>query len=91
LGASLHHLGQEADAANAFDRARKIGLPWRMLWYQFDMFETYLSTGRYQDVLDLAGATVDFRRIDYDVTETQRRMRALKLPGMLVDRLSFGL
>jgi diadenosine tetraphosphatase ApaH/serine/threonine PP2A family protein phosphatase len=42
-------------------------------------------------LLDLAGATVDFRRVDYDVKETQRRMRALKLPGMLVDRLSFGL
>ena len=58
LGSSLHHLGQDADAVKAFDRARKIGLPWRMLWYQFDMFETYLSVGRYQDVLDLAAANL---------------------------------
>ena len=58
LGSALHHLGQEADAVKAFDRARKIGLPWRMLWYQFDMFEAYLSIGRFQDVLDLTGANL---------------------------------
>jgi diadenosine tetraphosphatase ApaH/serine/threonine PP2A family protein phosphatase len=42
-------------------------------------------------LLDVARATVDFRRVAYDVAETQRRMRELKLPDMLADRLSFGL
>ena len=31
-----------------------IGLPWRMLWYQFGPFAAYLATGRAQDVLALA-------------------------------------
>ena len=42
-------------------------------------------------LLDPAGETVDFRRVEYDIDETQRRMRDRKLPGMLADRLSFGL
>ncbi|MDP9245103.1 MAG: metallophosphatase family protein [Chloroflexota bacterium] len=42
-------------------------------------------------LLDLAAATVDFRRVEYDVKETQRRMRERKLPEMLADRLTFGL
>ncbi len=42
-------------------------------------------------LLDVDGATVDFRRVEYAVAETQRRMHALNLPEMLVDRLTFGL
>ena len=42
-------------------------------------------------LLDVARAAVDFRRVDYDIGETQRRMRALKLPEILADRLSVGL
>jgi len=42
-------------------------------------------------LLDVAAATVDVRRVEYDVGETQRRMRDLGLPEMLADRLSFGL
>ena len=41
-------------AAAAYDQARNIGLPWRMLWYQFGPYEAYINVGRYQDVLDLA-------------------------------------
>ena len=41
-------------------------------------------------LLDTASATVEFRRVEYDVPETQRRMRARKLPEPLVERLSFG-
>ncbi len=40
-------------AAAAFDQARTLDLPWRMLWYQFGPYEAYIHTGRYQDVLDL--------------------------------------
>jgi len=42
-------------------------------------------------LLDVARAAVDFHRVDYDVGETQRRMRELKLPDILADRLAFGL
>ena len=45
--------------AQAFDRARQIGLPPRMLWYQFQPYLAYLKLGRYQDVVDLADATLE--------------------------------
>jgi tetratricopeptide (TPR) repeat protein len=57
LGATYTHLGQMEQAASAFDEARRIGLPLRMLWYQFEIFEAYLAVGRYQDVADLGYAT----------------------------------
>jgi len=53
-GTSLVGLGRYEEAAEAFDQARAIGLPWRMMWYQFGPFEAYLAVGRYQDVIDLA-------------------------------------
>ncbi len=58
LGSDLTALAQFAEAADAFDRARQIGLPWRMLWYQFGPFEAYFETGRYKEVLALADATL---------------------------------
>lgn len=45
--------------AQAYDKAREIGLPPRMLWYQFQPYLAYWKVGRYQDVLDLANATLD--------------------------------
>ena len=42
-------------------------------------------------LLDVATATAEFRRVEYDIAETQRRMRGRRLPEMLADRLSFGL
>jgi tetratricopeptide (TPR) repeat protein len=54
LGSSLTAQGIYAEAATAFDQARAIGLPWRMLWYQFEIFDTYLAVGRAADVLALA-------------------------------------
>jgi tetratricopeptide (TPR) repeat protein len=58
LGSSLYHLGRADEAAAAFDQARAIGLPWRMLWYQFEPFAAYHAVGRYQDVVDLARTTL---------------------------------
>ncbi|MBI1276745.1 MAG: hypothetical protein GC179_01320 [Anaerolineaceae bacterium] len=40
-------------AAAAYDKARELNLPWRMLWYQFGPYEAYNAVGRYQDVIDL--------------------------------------
>ncbi len=58
LGSSLTALGRYAEAADAFDRARRIGLPWRMLWYQFTPFRAYYEVGRYDEVVALAEATL---------------------------------
>lgn len=58
IGSSYTALGEMALAASAFDEARRLGLPFRMLWYQFEPFAAYLAVGRYQDVLDLANATL---------------------------------
>ena len=57
LGTTYFRLGRPELAADAFDEARGIGLPYRMLWYQFDIFEAYLAAGRNQDVAYLASAT----------------------------------
>ena len=56
LGTSALNLGDTRQAAQAFDWARQLGLPWRMFWYQFGPFEAYLAQGRYQDVIALAEA-----------------------------------
>jgi tetratricopeptide (TPR) repeat protein len=58
LGSSLLGLGDAAGAAGAFDRARGLGLPWRMLWYQSGPFEAYAKVGRWDDVADLAAANL---------------------------------
>ncbi|WP_420643254.1 C39 family peptidase [Candidatus Leptofilum sp.] len=63
LGSSLVHLSNlvgdpslPESAAAAFDQARTVGLPWRMLWYQFEPYEAYLANGRIDDVLTLSDA-----------------------------------
>ncbi len=57
-GAALLHLGRVEDAATAFDQARALRLPWRILWYRFEPFEAYLTVGRYADVIALADANL---------------------------------
>jgi tetratricopeptide (TPR) repeat protein len=66
LGTNLTQLGELTGeqqyyqgGAQAFDKAREIGLPPRMLWYQFRPYYAYLKTGRYQDIVDLADATLE--------------------------------
>ncbi len=61
LGTAYNALQQYESAATAFDQARAIGLPWRMLWYQFGPYEAYLKTGRYDDVILLADVTLQDR------------------------------
>jgi tetratricopeptide (TPR) repeat protein len=63
LGTSLSELAAYSgdathytDAAASFDRAREIGLPFRMLWYQFQPYEAYLASGRLEEVFTLADA-----------------------------------
>jgi tetratricopeptide (TPR) repeat protein len=58
LGMAQLELGQIEAAARSFDRARAIGWPWRMLWYQFGPFEAYYRLGRYNDVIALANGVL---------------------------------
>lgn len=65
LGTSLTRMGEltgKAEyyqgGAQAFDRARELGLPPRMLWYQFRPYMAYWKTGRNEDVIALADATL---------------------------------
>jgi len=58
LGSSYVALGDYGQAAAAFDQARVIGLPWRMLWYQFGPFHAYHETGRFRELVALADATI---------------------------------
>ncbi len=61
LGNAYNALGEYELAAVAFDKAREVGLPWRMLWYQFGPYEAYYQIGRYQDVIELADVTLNQR------------------------------
>ena len=61
LGTVYNALEEYERAASAFDQARSIGLPWRMLWYQFGPYEAYYQTGRYDDVILLADVTLQDR------------------------------
>lgn len=58
LGTVLVEQEDYAGSAAAYDQARALGLPWRMLWYQFGPFEAYTQMGRYQEVIDLGQATL---------------------------------
>lgn len=59
LGSSLVGLGEYDAAANAFDQARHLKLPWRMMWYQFGPYQAYLQVGRNEEVIALADATLE--------------------------------
>lgn len=61
LGTSLTRMGEltgNADyyqnGAAAFDEARRIGLPPRMLWYEHRPYIAYMKTARYEDMVTLA-------------------------------------
>ncbi len=53
MGTSLVALQRYQEAATAFDQSRRLGPPWRMMWYQFGAFKAYYQLGRYDDVLSL--------------------------------------
>ena len=58
LGMIYNELEDYERSAAAFDQAREIGLPWRMLWYQFGPYEAYYNVERYDDILILADVTL---------------------------------
>lgn len=59
MGTNFTSLELYDRAEVAYDEARKLGLPWRMLWYQFGPMEAYYQRGRYQDVIDLTAASLN--------------------------------
>ncbi|MDX1664252.1 MAG: C39 family peptidase [Candidatus Promineifilaceae bacterium] len=61
LGTVYNALGNYEAAAAAFDKARSLALPWRMLWYQMGPYEAYYEIGRYEDVIELADVTLQDR------------------------------
>lgn len=58
LGSAQVELGLYEEAAVSYDRAREIGMPFRMYWYEFGPFEAYLQVGRYDDALNLARTVI---------------------------------
>ena len=54
MGSSFVHLGMFEAAAQAYDQAISLGLPWRMMWYQFGPYEAYYHTERYDDMIAIA-------------------------------------
>ncbi|HEX2034552.1 MAG TPA: C39 family peptidase [Chloroflexota bacterium] len=82
VGTNLVALGRAAEAAPAFDQARSLKLPFRMLWYQFAPFEAYLKVGRLNDVLSLTNANLEQSK---DLEESHYyRGRALQAQGQTV-------
>jgi tetratricopeptide (TPR) repeat protein len=59
VGTNLYYLQDYAGAAAAFDQSRQIGLPYRMLWYQFGPYTSYYYLSRYQDVIELTSFAID--------------------------------
>ncbi len=58
LGANLAYFERYGEAAQAFDAALGLGLPWRFTRYQFGAYIAYFNQGRFDDVIDLATATL---------------------------------
>lgn len=58
VGSNLLALGDTAGAVQAYNRARRLNLPWRMLWYQFGPYEAYIAEKQYDEVIKLANATL---------------------------------
>ena len=66
LGSALTEMGAKTGeaqyyqgGAEAYDQARELGLPPRMLWYQFKPYLAYWKIGRHDDVIALADATLE--------------------------------
>lgn len=58
-GTNLVYFERYAEAAVAFDKARKIGLPQRMLRYQFSPFIAYFNALRTDDLITIAKYAVN--------------------------------
>lgn len=57
LGSSYTLLGNYERAAQAFDYAFSLELPWRTLWYSHYPYQAYYAVGRYSDMMAYIQAT----------------------------------
>jgi len=94
LGSSYSELGEitadpqfHSAAAAAFDQARLIGLPTRMLWYQFQPYVAYLAADRIDDVLTLTATIRDNQGGDKVEETFYYRGRALQAQGNTEDAI----
>jgi tetratricopeptide (TPR) repeat protein len=62
LGTNLTSFKRYTEAAQAYDTARSLGLPQRMLRYQFGPFIAYFQTGRTEDVMTLTKYALEISR-----------------------------
>ncbi len=62
LGTNLTYFGRYDEAASAYDTARTIGLPQRMLRYQFGPFIAYFHSLRTDDLLALTKYALEITR-----------------------------
>jgi tetratricopeptide (TPR) repeat protein len=76
-GTNLVYFEKYSLAAQAYDQARKLGLPQRMLRYQFGPFFAYFHTGRIDDLLALT---------DYALKRTPNSEEALLWRGWAMYR-----
>ncbi len=51
MGSNFVNLDMYDAAAQAYDKAISLGLPWRIFWYQFGPLEAYYHTERYGDMI----------------------------------------
>jgi tetratricopeptide (TPR) repeat protein len=58
LGTNLVYFERYREASDAYDRALSLGLPWRFTRYQFGPYIAYFHSGRTDDVIELADATL---------------------------------
>jgi tetratricopeptide (TPR) repeat protein len=58
LGSNLVYFERYQEAAEAYDQAIILGLPQRMLRYQFGPFHAYFHTNRYEELLALTEHTI---------------------------------
>jgi hypothetical protein len=77
LGSDLVFFERYAEAAQAYDKARNLGLPQRMLRYQFGPFFAYFHTGRMDDLMAL---------VDYALQRTPNSEEALVWKGWALYR-----
>jgi tetratricopeptide (TPR) repeat protein len=77
VGTNLVFFERYGEAARAYDTARTLGLPQRMLRYQFGPFIAYFHAGRTEDLLELA---------DYALKRTPNSEEALLWKGWALYR-----
>lgn len=58
LGSNLLYFERYIEAADAYDTALVLGLPWRFTRYQFGPYIAYFHSGRTEDVIALTEATL---------------------------------